>query len=94
MGKIAEQGIENPVNIAAGVDNGTLNRIAVATSFPKFEGCIDCDSFDFANAFPSRQDDLLTQHLRDAARLLEIQLLDHIVLADGSYYSYSDEGTL
>ena len=41
-----------------------------------------------------RQDDLLTQHLRDAARLLEIQLLDHIVLADGSYYSYSDEGTL
>ena len=43
---------------------------------------------------PSRQDDLLTQHLRDAARLLEIQLLDHIVLADGSYYSYSDEGTL
>ena len=46
------------------------------------------------NPRPCRQDYLLTQHLRDAARLLEIQLLDHIVLADGSYYSYSDEGTL
>lgn len=53
-----------------------------------------CHNHPSGNPHPSRQDDLLTQHLRDAARLLEIQLLDHIVLADGSYYSYSDEGTL
>ena len=46
------------------------------------------------NTRPSRQDDQLTQRLRDAARLVEINLLDHIVLADGSYYSYSDEGKL
>mgnify|MGYP002900061988 CR=1 FL=1 len=46
------------------------------------------------NIRPSQQDDHLTQHLRDAARLLDMQLLDHIVLTDGSYYSYSDEGTL
>ena len=46
------------------------------------------------NTRPSRQDDQLTQRLRDAARLVEIQLLDHIVLADGDYFSYSDEGRL
>ena len=57
-------------------------------------GIILCHNHPSGNPRPSRQDDLLTQHLRDAARLLEIQLLDHIVLADGSYYSYSDEGTL
>lgn len=57
-------------------------------------GIILCHNHPSGNPHPSRQDDLLTQHLRDAARLLEIQLLDHIVLADGSYYSYSDEGPL
>ena len=57
-------------------------------------GIILCHNHPSGNPRPSRQDDLLTQHLRDAARLLEIQLLDHIVLTDDSYYSYSDEGTL
>ena len=57
-------------------------------------GIILCHNHPSGNIRPSQQDDHLTQHLRDAARLLDMQLLDHIVLTDGSYYSYSDEGTL
>ncbi|WP_298546404.1 DNA repair protein RadC [uncultured Parabacteroides sp.] len=57
-------------------------------------GIIVCHNHPSGNTRPSRQDDQLTQRLRDAARLVEIQLLDHIVLADGDYFSYSDEGRL
>ena len=57
-------------------------------------GIVVCHNHPSGNTRPSRQDDQLTQRLRDAARLVEINLLDHIVLADGSYYSYSDEGKL
>ena len=57
-------------------------------------GIILCHNHPSGNIRPSRQDDQLTQRLRDAARLIEIQLLDHIVVTDGCYYSYADEGRL
>lgn len=40
---------------------------------------------------PSRDDHALTQRLRDAADLLAIPLLDHLVLGADSYYSYADQ---
>lgn len=39
---------------------------------------------------PSRQDDLFTQKLRDASRILNLSLLDHLIVTDRSYYSYHD----
>lgn len=43
---------------------------------------------------PSAEDRTLTARLKQAGELLGINLLDHIVLADGSarYYSFADEG--
>lgn len=43
---------------------------------------------------PSRDDIQLTERVRDAARTLNLTLLDHIIVADGEYYSFSDEGKL
>ena len=43
---------------------------------------------------PSADDDRLTQALATAAKTLNLRLLDHIVVTDGRYYSYSDEGKL
>ena len=84
--KISQGGISETSADLRIILKAAINALAV--------GIILCHNHPSGNPRPSRQDDLLTQHLRDAARLLEIQLLDHIVLADGSYYSYSDEGTL
>lgn len=42
----------------------------------------------------SKQDDMLTNNLNKAAKLLSMILLDHIIICDGSYYSYADEGRL
>jgi len=46
------------------------------------------------NLAPSTQDDQLTQRLRKAAKLMDITLLDHLIIADRRYYSYADEGRL
>ena len=43
---------------------------------------------------PSADDDRLTQRVARAAALLDLRLVDHIVLADGGYFSYADEGRL
>lgn len=57
-------------------------------------GILLCHNHPSGNIRPSRQDDNLTSRLNSASKLLEITLTDHIVLADGNYYSYSDEGKL
>lgn len=46
------------------------------------------------NSKPSREDDRLTESCRQAGQLLNIRLLDHLIVADDTFYSYGDEGRL
>lgn len=46
------------------------------------------------NLQPSKIDELLTVKLREAARIMDIVLLDHLILSTESYYSFADEGRL
>lgn len=46
------------------------------------------------NRRPSVEDDKLTQKVKDACNFFNIKLLDHVIIADGDYYSYCDEGRL
>jgi DNA repair protein RadC len=48
------------------------------------------------NPQPSPEDRHLTERLHEAGKLLDIQLLDHIIIGDGTeaYYSFADHGTL
>lgn len=43
---------------------------------------------------PSREDDVLTDSVSKASRLMNMRLVDHIILADGQFYSYADEGRI
>ena len=43
---------------------------------------------------PSRQDMEITKQVKEAARLMRITVLDHIILTDAGYYSFADEGEL
>jgi DNA repair protein RadC len=45
---------------------------------------------------PSAEDRAITERLYQAGKLLDIQILDHIIIGDGStaYYSFADTGTL
>lgn len=43
---------------------------------------------------PSVQDDNLTRRLKEAAKLLDINVLDHVIISPQGYYSYNDKGRL
>lgn len=45
----------------------------------------------FAHASPSCQDQQLTQHLIQACKLIEIELIDHCIIADNSYFSFAEQ---
>lgn len=41
---------------------------------------------------PSEQDIRLTKNLRDAGKVIDIQVLDHIIISDAGFFSFADEG--
>lgn len=46
------------------------------------------------NLTPSQADKDLTRKLKEAGRVLEIPVLDHLIFTDKSYFSFADEGLL
>ena len=46
------------------------------------------------NPYPSTCDDKITQKIKEGAKFLDMQLTDHVVICDGVYYSYADEGKI
>ena len=46
------------------------------------------------NTKPSESDIQLTKKLKEAGKNLEISVLDHIIIAGSSFYSFADEGLL
>lgn len=53
-----------------------------------------CHNHPSGNVRPSLADDQLTEKLSIACKTMDIRLLDHVIVADDSYYSYSDEGRM
>lgn len=43
---------------------------------------------------PSKNDDLLTQKIAKACEIMRIFFMDHVIVTDGSFYSYHDKGKL
>lgn len=46
------------------------------------------------NVMPSPDDRRLTGTVRDAAKLFNIRLIDHVIIGVGKYYSFADEGLI
>ena len=57
-------------------------------------GIILCHNHPSGNLIPSRADDQITDKMVKAGKLLDINVLDHIIITDEDYYSYADEGRL
>ena len=43
---------------------------------------------------PSNEDIRLTEKMKSAGQFIDIKVLDHIIIGEGSYYSFADEGKL
>jgi DNA repair protein RadC len=58
-------------------------------------GIIVCHNHPSGNLNPSESDTKLTQKIKEAGMLMDIQLLDHlIIISDDKYYSFADNGLL
>ncbi|NLN32721.1 MAG: DNA repair protein RadC [Flavobacteriaceae bacterium] len=57
-------------------------------------GIILAHNHPSGNLNPSRDDYRLTEKIKTAARTLDIELLDHLILNQKSYFSFADEGRL
>ena len=44
------------------------------------------------NLRPSSSDDQLTKSLKNACQLMRLHFMDHVIIADGNYYSYHEQG--
>ena len=51
-----------------------------------------CHNHPSGSLMPSRMDDDLTHSIQKACQLMRICFLDHVIVTDGAYYSYHEEG--
>jgi DNA repair protein RadC len=51
-----------------------------------------CHNHPSGNLRPSPQDNQLTQSIRNACQVMRIHFMDHVIITDGHYYSYHEEG--
>jgi len=55
---------------------------------------IVCHNHPSGNIVPSRQDDQLTRTVKSACDVMRLHLMDHVIVADGQYFSYREAGKL
>lgn len=82
---------------SSGGVSGTVidTRMVLKPAIEKLaSGIILCHNHPSGNRMPSEADTRITRKIREAAQLVDINLLDHIIVARGGYYSFADEGIL
>jgi DNA repair protein RadC len=53
-----------------------------------------CHNHPSGSLKPSKADEQLTAKIKEAARFLDIAVIDHIIVSEDGYYSFADEGIL
>ena len=57
-------------------------------------GLILCHNHPSGSLKPSSADRLITKKIKDAAKMMDINLLDHLIITEDSYLSFADDGML
>ena len=84
--KISQGGItETSVDIRVIMREAVLNNATILAA---------CHNHPSGRVTPSRQDDELTQCIQRACQVMRIHFLDHVIVTDGAYYSYHEQGKL
>ena len=84
--KISQGGISETVVDVRLIIKEAIIRLA--------SGIILCHNHPSGNRKPSRNDDLITQKIKESAGFFDLKVLDHIIVCDNLYYSYADEGRI
>ena len=84
--KISQGGIAGTVIDSRIILKHAIDRLA--------SSIILCHNHPSGNLKPSDADVTITTKIRDSCKTMDIQVLDHIIIADNSYFSFSDEGLI
>lgn len=68
-----------------------IMRVLIDTGATQFAAVHNHPS---GNSRPSNEDKRLTEQLKKAAGLLNIRMIDHVIITNGGYYSFGDEGLI
>lgn len=84
-------------NISKGGVSGTVvdARIIFKQAIENLASSIVlCHNHPSGNLKPSEEDIRITKKLKDAGKLVEIAIIDHIIIAGNNFFSFADEGLL
>lgn len=86
--KVSEGGLTSTVGDLRLIFSAALKSVATAV--------IVGHNHPSGNLQPSHQDIALTLKLKEAGRLMDIKLMDHLIISpvEGQYYSFADDGML
>lgn len=85
------------INISDGGVSGTVadpKRIFKIALENLASGIILCHNHPSGNISPSVEDKNITKKIKYGVKYFDIQLLDHIIIGDENYFSFTDEGIL
>lgn len=68
-----------------------IMRVLIDTGASQFAAVHNHPS---GNPKPSNDDRKLTEQLKKAAEIFNIRMMDHVIITDGVYYSFCDEGMI
>lgn len=86
-----------PLLVSRGGISGTVVdiRLILREALNRYaSGIILGHNHPSGNCVPSSQDRQITRKLKDAAQLMDINLLDHLIVCDRVFYSFADEGVI
>jgi DNA repair protein RadC len=85
------------MKISQGGVSGTVTdvRIVMKKAIETLSsGLVICHNHPSGNNSPSDSDIRITQKIKEAGALMDIQLLDHLIITGKDYYSFADNGAL
>lgn len=85
------------IRISSGGIDGThadVRTILREALLQRATGIILCHNHPSGNPSPSVSDKQLTSAVRQGSQTMNIRLTDHIIICDGTYYSFADEGEI
>ena len=79
-----------------GTSNTTVDiKMVIQTALLANASCIMlAHNHPSGNLHPSSDDNRITNKIIEAARLFDITVLDHIIITNESYYSFTDNGNI
>ena len=79
-----------------GTSNTTVDiKMVIQTALLANASCIMlAHNHPSGNPHPSSDDNRITNRIIEAARLFDITVLDHIIITNESYYSFTDNGNI